>query len=121
MRFEEMNDSEAQLMPTVETLRSQDFLEFSRWWYQIRMNCGPSANVSKHRAIALLIPSLQNAFGINPPSASQWTLIGRFLKNTRETARTVLNIEFPEPKGKWNSQRRQLDAYDEVCKVILAK
>ena len=52
----------------------------------------PTANVAKHRSIALLIPALEKVFGTNTPSDTQWVVIGLFLKATRETARTVLKV-----------------------------
>jgi hypothetical protein len=121
LRFEELQPSEPRLMPSLEVLKKEDFPRFAHWWYQIRSNCGPSANVSKHRAIGLLIPALQKTFESKSPSNDQWTLIGRFLKGTRDTARTILNVEFPEPKGKWTSQRAQLDAFDNVAQAISRK
>ena len=82
------------------------------------MQCGPSANVAKHRAIALLIPSLHGTFGETDPSEEQWGFIGLFLKSARDTARKVLKVEFPEPKGKWTSQHKQLEAFDKVAEEI---
>jgi hypothetical protein len=82
------------------------------------MQCGPSASVAKHRAIALLISSLSKVFGNNMPNDTQWGCIGRFLKSSRDTARNVLKVDFPEPKGKWNSQRRQVEAFDKVAEEI---
>jgi hypothetical protein len=116
-RFEESNGDEQRLMPSREELR-RDFGIFAKWWYRIRSNCGSAANVQKYRQIAMLIPGLQRVFASRPPSDDQWTLIGRFLKTTRETARELGLTEFPEPKGKWNSQRRQLDAFDQVAQKI---
>jgi hypothetical protein len=74
--------------------------------------------VAKHRVIALLIPSLERVFGKNEPSDNQWALIGRFLKSARETARDVLGVDFIQPKGKWTSQRGQLEAFDRVAEEI---
>jgi hypothetical protein len=82
------------------------------------MQCGPNASVAKHRSIALLIPSLSRVFGSSTPSESQWGFIGRFLKSSRDAARNVLKVEFPEPRGKWTSQRRQLEAFDKVAQAI---
>jgi hypothetical protein len=39
----------------------------------------------------------------------------------RTTAQTVLKLEVPEPKGKWTSQRRQLEALDDVAREIAKK
>ena len=115
---EDLNPEQPRLFPTLEELQNEAFPQFSKWWYDIRMECGPNANVAKQRSIALLIPALEIVFGKEKPSATQWGFIGRFLKATRDTARTVLNVEFPEPKGKWTSQRRQLDAFDKVVQEI---
>ena len=30
----------------------------------------------------------------------------------------MLKVEFPEPKGKWTSQRNQLEAFDKVAEEI---
>ena len=118
---EEDLSGQPRLFPNLETFQTKVFAKFAEWWYAIRMECGPSANVAKHRAIALLIPSLQRAFGDSVPSAEQWGFIGRFLKSSRDTARNVLHVEFPQPKGKWTSQRKQLEAFDKVAEEIKKK
>lgn len=121
MRYDEQNAAQPSLLPTLNTLQTKDFPAFVRWWYEIRMNCGPSVSVQKHRTVALLIPALDKAYGSNKPSRPQWTIIGNFLKSMRETSRTVLKVDVPEPKGKWNSQRRQLEAFDKVAEEIAKK
>ncbi len=115
---EDLNTDEPGLLPSLEDLQTKAFPRFAKWWYSIRMECGPGASVAKHRAIALLIPSLQRVFGNAAPSENQWGFIGRFLKSSRETARSILKVEFPEPKGKWTSQRKQLEAFDRVAEEI---
>lgn len=106
-------------MPSQDVLRDEDFPRFAEWCHKIRLNCGPNANVAKHRAIALFIPALDRIFPA-PPSSGQWTLIMRFLGKTRETAKE-LEVEFPEPKGKWRKQREQFDGFDRVAEVISKK
>ena len=118
LRYEEQTSEQPALLPKLSGLQSSDFPTFMRWWYAIRMNCGPSASVAKHRTIALLIPALDKVYGTNNPSRSQWTIIGNFIKSMRATAQTVLKVDVPEPKGKWNSQRRQLEAFDDVATEI---
>ena len=118
LKQEDSNPDEPRLFPTLEDLEKTMFPQFAKWWFNIRMECGPSASVAKHRAIALLIPSLCRVFGNDAPSDTQWGFIGRFLKSTRETARNVLKVDFPEPKGKWTSQHNQLEAFDMVAAEI---
>ncbi|WP_208734566.1 hypothetical protein, partial [Corallococcus praedator] len=88
-RYEDLNPEVPRLFPDLEILQSQEFPVFAQWWYRIRLNCGSIANVSKHRSIALLIPALDEIFETSSPSFDQWTLIGQFLKATRETARDL--------------------------------
>jgi hypothetical protein len=97
---EDLNPVQPRLLPTCAQLHAETFPTFSKWWFDVRMACGPLTNVAKHRSIALLIPALEKVFGANSPSVTQWLVIGRFLKATRETARTVLKVDFPESKGK---------------------
>lgn len=118
LKQEDSNPDKPRLFPVLDDLQKQMFPQFAKWWFNIRMQCGPSANVAKHRAIALLIPSLSRVFGNNTPTDRQWGFIGRFLKSSRDTARTVLKVDFPEPKGKWTSQRNQLEAFDKVAEAI---
>ena len=106
------------LLPDLEDLKKEAFPQFAEWWYAIRLECGPSASVAKHRTFALLIPSLQRVFGNAKLSDSQSGFVGKFLKSARETAREDLRVEYPEPKGKWTSQRAQLEAFDKVAKEI---
>ncbi|MDY3560092.1 DUF262 domain-containing protein [Gemmata sp. JC673] len=115
---EDLNSDRPRLFPDLEDLKTKWFPQFAEWWYRLRMECGPGANVGKHRAIALLIPSLQKTFGSTAPTQDQWSCIGRFLKSSRETARNVLKVEFPDSKGKWTSQRKQLEAFDNVAAEI---
>lgn len=115
-RYEDLNVEIPRLLPSLQTLAKEDFPLFVKWWHQIRQNCD-SANVSKHRPIALLIPALENIFGKSSPSFDQWTLIGKFLSATRATAKT-LQIEFPESKGRWKTQREQFDAFYNVVQEI---
>lgn len=116
LRYEDSRPNEPRLMPSQEVLHNEDFPRFARWWYEIRLNCGPHASVAKHRAIALLIPALDRVFSASL-SRDQWTLIGQFLKGTRDTAKR-LDVNFLEPKGKWKSQREQFDGFDRVAEKI---
>jgi Protein of unknown function DUF262 len=118
-RYEDLNPEIPRLLPNIDTLKTEDFPLFVKWWYQIRLHCD-SANVSKHRPIALLIPALERTFGVSSPSFDQWTLIDKFLRATRATARD-LQVEFPESKGRWNTQRRQFDAFYNVVQEISNK
>ena len=118
---EDLSPDDPRLFPDLEELRTTAFPQFAEWWYNIRMECGPSANVAKHRSIGLLIPSLCKVFGNKYPSEVQWGYISRFLKSSRDTARDVLKVYFPEPKGKWTSQHRQLTAYDDVVEEIATR
>lgn len=118
---EDSTPQEPRLLPDVAQLQRTLFPQFVDWWFKIRMECGSNASVAKHRAIALLIPSLSKIFGTKALSDSQWGFIGRFLKSTRDTARNVLMVDFPEPKGKWTSQRAQLEAFDKVAAEIAVR
>jgi hypothetical protein len=117
---EDLDPDKPRLFPTLTELQTTAFPEFARWWSDIRMECGPSASVAKHRSIALLIPAFEKVFGTSSPSDTQWSVIALFLKATRETAKKVLGVvDFPESKGKWTSQRKQLEAFDEVARKIV--
>lgn len=116
-RYEDLNPEEPRLLPNLESLQKEEFPSFAQWWYQIRLNCGSIANVSKHRLIALLIPALEKTFETSSPSFDQWTLVGEFLRATRETAKN-LQINFPESKGRWKTQREQFDAFHSVVQEI---
>ena len=120
LKQEDSNPEKPRLLPSLDEFKTEMFPHFATWWFHIRRQCGPSASVAKHRAIALLIPSLSRVFGnnTNTPTDTQWGFIGRFLKSSRDTARNVLKVDFPEPKGKWTSQRRQLEAFDKVVEEI---
>lgn len=119
-RYEDMSLEEHRLLPSLETLQEEEFPLFAQWWYRIRLNCGSITNVSKHRPIALLIPALEEIFKGSSPSFDQWTLLGEFLGTTRETARR-LQVNFPEPRGKWKTQREQFDAFHSVVQEIFNK
>jgi hypothetical protein len=121
LKQEDSNSDKPRLFPTVDDLQKRMFPQFANWWFNIRMQCGPSASVAKHRAIALLIPPLSRVFGNKTPTDTQWGFIARFLKSSRDTARNVLKIDFPEPKGKWSSQRKQLEAFDKVAEEIVKR
>lgn len=121
MRHEEHTAGQPSLLPTLNTLNSADFPMFVRWWYAIRTNCGPSVSVQKYRTVALLISPLDTVYGSQNPSRAQWTIIGRFLKSMRETSRSVLNLDMPEPKGKWSSQVKQLEMFDQAAREIAKK
>jgi len=116
-RYEDLHPGEPRLLPNLESLQKEEFPLFARWWYQIRLNCGSIANVSKHRPIALLIPALEETFQTSSPSFDQWTLVGEFLGGTREAAKT-LQVNFPQSKGRWKTQREQFDAFHNVVKEI---
>jgi hypothetical protein len=117
-RYEDLNPEEPRLLPNLETLKKEEFPLFARWWYEIVLNCSTRiANVSKHRSIALLIPAMEDTFGTSLPSYDQWTLIGKFLGGTQETARE-LQVNFPAPRGKWKTQREQFNAFDNIVQEI---
>ena len=115
---EDLHPDKPRLFPTKAELQEHAFPQFSKWWFDIRRQCGVNASVAKHRSIALLIPALEKVFGSNSPSDTQWGFIGQFLNATAKTARIHLHVEFPESKGKWTSQRKQLEAFDKVAEEI---
>ncbi len=116
-RYEDLNPTEPRLLTNLKTLQEVEFPLFAKWWYQIHLNCGSIANVTKHRSIALLIPALEQNFVTSSPTLDQWTFIGKFLRTTRETARE-LKVDFPEPRGKWKTQREQFDGFHKVVEEI---
>lgn len=118
LKEEDLYQPEVRLLPDLVDFRTDVFPVFAKWWYSIRMECGPSANVAKHRSIALLIPSLDRFFEHKTLSQTQWGFVSRFLQSSRNTANNVLGVEFPESKGKWTSQRKQIAAYDSVAQEI---
>jgi len=115
---EDFDTSKPRRLPDLEELKTKVFPQFAKWWYDIRLECGRGASVGKHRTVALLIPSLNRAFGHTTPSDVQWGWIGKFLRSSRATARDDLKVDFTEPKGKWTSQRKQLAAFDVVVEEI---
>jgi hypothetical protein len=91
----------------------------------MRNQCVSQVNVSKYRSVALLIHGMDMQFGGDPSnlSDSQWGELGKFISATRNSA-IGLNVDFPEPKGRWNGdrgQRAQLDAFDKVAAAIKQK
>jgi len=117
-RYEDLAPEEPRLLPDLETLQKEDFPLFAKWWYEIVLNCSTRiANVSKHRSIALLVPAMEKTFTTSSPSQDQWTLIGRFLGGTQETAKE-LQVSFPAPRGKWKTQREQFNAFDNIVQEI---
>lgn len=116
-RYEDQNPEEPRLLPNLETLQKEEFPLFAQWWFKVRLNCGSKANVQKHRPIALLIPALEETFGTSSLSFDQWTLVGKFLGATRDAARE-LQVNFPQSKGRWKTQREQFDAFHDVAQEI---
>ena len=121
LRHEEQAAGQPSLLPTLNSLQTVDFPTFVRWWYAIRTNCGPSVSVQKYRTVALLISPLDKVYRDQNPSRTQWTVIGNFLRSMRETSRSVLKLDMPEPKGKWSSQAKQLEMFDQAAREIARK
>jgi hypothetical protein len=124
LKFEDQSFSEARLLPDAMALASDYFPEFKMWWSATRMKCATQVQVSRHRAVALLIPGLVKNF--SSPSAvsdTQWGWIGKFVSGSRATA-AELGVIFPESKGRWSGekgQRAQINAYAEVAEAIARK
>ena len=62
LKQEDLNSDDPRLFPSLDNLQNEIFPKFAKWWFDIRMQCGPNASVAKHRSIAPLIPSLQKVF-----------------------------------------------------------
>jgi len=123
LKYEDQNPSAPRLLPNATVLAKEYFPEFQTWWWAIRMKCAAQVQVSRYRALALLIPGLASHFD-SPAKVSdgQWGLIGKFVSRSRATA-DELGIAFPESKGRWSGekgQRSQIDAYSQVATKIAA-
>jgi hypothetical protein len=121
LKYEDQNPSVPRLLPNAAVLAKEYFPEFQTWWWAIRMECSAQVQVSRYRALALLIPGLASHFDSPAKvSDSQWGLIGKFVSRSRATA-DELGIAFPESKGRWSGekgQRSQIDAYTKVAAKI---
>jgi hypothetical protein len=86
------------------------------------MKCATQVQVSRHRAVALLIPGLVSRFSSSDKvSDTQWGWIG--VSGSRATA-AELGVTFPESKGRWSGdkgQRAQINAYATVAATIAQK
>jgi hypothetical protein len=124
LKFEDQNPSTPRLLPDAIALANDYFPEFKTWWSAIRMKCATQVQVSRHRAVALLIPGLASHFGSpDKVSDTQWGWIGKFVSGSRSTA-AELGVAFPESKGRWTGdkgQRAQIDAYGHVAATIAQK
>jgi hypothetical protein len=124
LKFEDQNPSKPRLLPDAKALANEYFPEFQTWWSAIRMQCTAQVQVSRHRAVALLIPGLASNFDSPAKvSDSQWGWIGKFVSGSRATA-SELGIAFPESKGRWSGekgQRSQINAYNQVAAKIATK
>jgi len=123
LKFEDQN-STPRLLPDATELATDYFPEFKTWWSWIRQKCATQVQVSRHRAVALLIPGLVSNF-TQPDKVSdtQWGWIGKFVSGSRATA-AELGIPFPESKGRWSGdkgQRAQIHAYFKVAAKIAQK
>jgi hypothetical protein len=79
LKFEDQYPSTPRLLPTATDLSTVYFPEFETWWSSIRMKCATQVQVSRHRAVALLIPGLASEFGSpSDVSDTQWGWIGKF-------------------------------------------
>jgi Protein of unknown function DUF262 len=123
LKYEDQNPSAHRLLPDATVLAEEYFPEFETWWWAIRNKCSAQVQVSRYRALALLIPGLASHFDSPAKvSDSQWGLIGNFVSRSRVTA-DELGIAFPESKGRWSGekgQRSQIDAYTKVATKIAA-
>jgi len=124
LKFEDQNPSAPRILPDATKLANEYFPEFQTWWMAMRMKCTAQVQVSRHRAVALLIPGLVSNF-VSPDkvSDSQWGWIGKFVSGSRATA-GELGINFPESKGRWSGekgQRSQIHAYRQVATKIASK
>ena len=124
LRFEDQNPDAPRLLPNAQSLMSEYFDEFQRWWAAMRSKCFAQIQVARHRSIALLMPGLAETLR-SPDTVSddQWGWIGKFVSLSRATA-NELKVKFPESKGRWtgdSGQRAQIDAYFKVAKEIAQK
>jgi hypothetical protein len=124
-RYQDRNPHVEKLLPSFKELSEIYFPTFRKWWFHMRNQCVSQVNVSKYRSVALLIHGMDMQFGGDPSnlSDSQWGELGKFISATRNSA-IGLNVDFPEPKGRWNGdrgQRAQLDAFDKVAAAIKQK
>lgn len=124
LKFEDQNSSTPRLLPDATALATDYFPEFKTWWSWIRQKCATQVQVSRHRAVALLIPGLVSHF-TSPTTVSdtQWGWIGKFVSGSRATA-AELGVAFPESKGRWSGdkgQRAQIHAYSKVAAKIAQK
>jgi hypothetical protein len=73
LKFEDQKDFAPRVLPGTAVLAKEYFPEFRTWWLAMRIKCTAQVQVSRHRAVALLIPGLVSHFS-SPARVSdnQW-------------------------------------------------
>ena len=120
LQREERDSRSAQILASLDTMKAW-FEDFQLWFNWMRNNgIRPSSNSA--RKVALFIAGATSAWGTPDKIPEwQWEDVELVLTKGPRTISKELHVEYPEVRGRWPGQERQIDAIFKICQQIATK
>ncbi|HEY8096696.1 MAG TPA: DUF262 domain-containing protein [Methylobacter sp.] len=119
LEYEDRNYTKgAKILANLNMLKGW-FDEFELWFNEIKMVRVPQIAPNSATKIALFIASAIKVWGTpDKLRESQWELVQVFLTEGPTAISAEIGVSYPIAKGKWPSQKKQIDATVTLCQKI---
>lgn len=117
LQREDQSPRAPQMLATMDALKTW-FATFELWFREIRSG-GMRISLNSSRKLALFIAAASRQW--TSPSAvtdKQWQKVQIFLTEGPNRIRDVLKIDYPIAKGKWATQKEQIEQTQKICQKI---
>jgi hypothetical protein len=118
LQHEDTTATAARLLPDLPKMQSL-FTEFEKWFNAIKKSYVPSLNTNSATKIAFVLSRLPEIFSSpNEPTDRQWNKIQILLNDGPTKVLAALGQTYPQTRGKWKGQARQMLAVRDLCDLI---
>ncbi len=95
------------------------FARFEQWFNAIKKSYVPSINTNSATKIAFVLSQTIEIFSSPAePSNQQWGKIQILLNDGPTKVEAALGKTYPQTRGKWKGQAKQMIAIRELCNLV---
>lgn len=118
LQHEDTSAAAARVLPDLAKMHSL-FAQFEGWFNAIKKSYVPSINTNSATKIAFVLSRLPEIFSSPAePTDRQWGRIQILLNDGPNKVQAALGQTYPQTRGKWKGQAKQMVAVRDLCDLI---
>ena len=118
LQHEDNATAAARVLPDISQMQSL-FARFEQWFNAIKKSYVPSINTNSATKIAFVLSQTIEIFSSPAePSNQQWGKIQILLNDGPTKVEAALGKTYPQTRGKWKGQAKQMIAIRELCNLV---